>query len=118
MCQSTFCTPVDMMASRCKTWVANWQKTLDSSQDTVMVIQEVRACAKTDQDLTKIELKDRDEALSTMNEATGLGADFGSSNLCQKMVDRNLSISLTNVRNRLRGPGRCTLQWYACLPRR
>ena len=31
-----------------------------------------------DQDLPKIELKDPDEALATMNEATGLGADrFG-----------------------------------------
>ena len=78
MCQSTFCTPVDMMASRFKTWVAKWQKTQDSSQDTVMAIQEVSACAKADQELPKIELKDLDEALATMNEATLLGADrFG-----------------------------------------
>ena len=47
-------------------------------QDTVVAIQEVRACAKADQELPKIELKDLDEALATMNEATGLGADrFG-----------------------------------------
>ena len=32
---SHFCTPVDMMASRFKTWVAKWQKTRDTTQDTV-----------------------------------------------------------------------------------
>ena len=67
-----------MMASRFKTWVAKWQKTQDSTQDTVTAIQEVRACAKANQDLPKIVLKDLDETLATMNEATGLGADrFG-----------------------------------------
>ena len=30
-----FCTPVDMMASRFKTWVAKWKKTRDSAQETV-----------------------------------------------------------------------------------
>ena len=40
-----------------------------------MAVQEVRARAKADQDLLQIELKDLDEALATMNEATGLGAD-------------------------------------------
>ena len=70
-----FCTPVDMMASRFKTWVTKWQKTQDTTQDTVMAIQEVWKCAKANQDLTKILLKDLDEALATMNEATGLGAD-------------------------------------------
>ena len=75
---SHFCTPVDMMASRFKTWVAKWQKTRDTTQDTVMAIQEVRQCAKANQDLPKIMLEDLDEALATMNEATGLGADrFG-----------------------------------------
>ena len=64
------------MASRFKTWVAKWQKTQDSSQDTVTAIQEVRKCAKANQDLPKIVLKDLDEALA--NEATGFGADrFG-----------------------------------------
>ena len=72
------CTPVDMMASRFKTWVAKWQKTRDSTQGTAMATQEVRARAKANQDLLKIELKDLDEAPATMNEATGLGADrFG-----------------------------------------
>ena len=56
-----------MMASRFKTWVAKRQKTRDSTQDTLMAIQEVRARAKADQDLPKIELKDLDEALATMN---------------------------------------------------
>ena len=43
-----------------------------------MAIQEVRQCAKANQDLPKIMLEDLDEALATMNEATGLGADrFG-----------------------------------------
>ena len=75
---SHFCTPVDMMASRFKTWVAKWQKARDTTQDTVMAIQEVRQCAKANQDLPKIMLEDLDEALATMNEATGLGADrFG-----------------------------------------
>ena len=37
---SHFCTPVDMMASRFKTWVAKWQKARDTTQDTVMAIQE------------------------------------------------------------------------------
>ena len=37
------CTPVDMMASRFKTSLAKWQKTQDSTQDTMMAIQEVRA---------------------------------------------------------------------------
>ena len=56
------------MASRFKTWVAKWQKTQDSTQDTVMAKQ----------DLPKIVLRDLDEALATMNEATRLGADrFG-----------------------------------------
>ena len=73
-----FCTPVDTMASRFETCVAKWQKTQDSTRDTVMAIQEVGACAEADQDLPRIELKDLDEALATMNEATGLGADrFG-----------------------------------------
>ena len=54
-----------------KTWVAKWQKAQDSTQDTVTAIQEVRACAKANQDLPEIELKDLDEALATMNEATG-----------------------------------------------
>ena len=69
---------VDMMASRFKTWVAKWQKTRDTTQDTVMAIQEVRQCAKANQDLPKIVLEELDEVLATMNEATGLGADrFG-----------------------------------------
>ena len=73
-----FFTPVDMMASRFKTWVAKWQKARDTTQDTLMAIQEVRQCAKANQDLPKITLGDLDEALATMNEATGLGADrFG-----------------------------------------
>ena len=38
---SHFCTPVDMMAYRFKTWVAKCQKTHDSTQDTVTAIQEV-----------------------------------------------------------------------------
>ena len=76
--QEHICTPVDMMAFRFKTWVAKWQKAQDSTQDTVTAIQDVRAYAKANQDLPKIELKDLDEALATMNEATGLGADrFG-----------------------------------------
>ena len=62
-----FCSPVDMMASRFKTWVATWQKRQDSTQDTGTTIQEVRACAKANQDLPKIVLKDVDEALGTMN---------------------------------------------------
>ena len=33
-------------------------------------------CAKASQGLPKIVLKDLDEALATMNEATGLGADL------------------------------------------
>ena len=67
-----------MMASRFKTWVAKWQKTRYSTQDTVMAIQEVRRCAKAIQDMPMIVLRDLDEALATMNEATGLGADhFG-----------------------------------------
>ena len=62
------------IGARFKTWVAKWQKTQDSTQDTVMAIQEVRACAKAEQDTPKIELKNPDEALATMNE----GADrFG-----------------------------------------
>ena len=56
-----FCTPVDMMASRFKTWVAKWQKTRDSTQDTVMAVQEIRKCAKANQDLPKIVLKDLDD---------------------------------------------------------
>ena len=43
--------------------VAKWQKTQDSTQDTVMA----------NQDLPKI--VDLDEALATMHEATRLGAD-------------------------------------------
>ena len=62
---SHFCTPFDMMASRFKTWVAKWQKTQDSAQDTVMA----------NQDLPQIVLRDLDEALATMHEATRLGAD-------------------------------------------
>ena len=107
----TLCTPVDMMASSFKTWVAKWQKTQGS----------IRACAKADQDLPKIELKDLDEALVTMNEATGLGADrFGpvSSSPCQKMEDRGLLISSMNARNKLLGLGRYTSPWSACSPRR
>ena len=73
--QEHICTPVDMMALRFKTWVAKWQKAQDSAQDTVTAIQDVRAYAKANQDLPTIELKDLDEALATMNEATGLGAD-------------------------------------------
>ena len=66
------------MASRFKTWVAKWQKARDTTQDTIMAIQEVRQCAKANQDLPKITLDDLDEALATMNEATGLRADrFG-----------------------------------------
>ena len=39
-----------------------------------MAIQEVRQCAKANQDLPKIMLEDLDEALATMNEPTGLGS--------------------------------------------
>ena len=63
-----------MLASCFKTWVAKLQKTRDSTQNTVMAIQEVRQCAKANQDLPKIMLEDLDEALATMN----VGADrFG-----------------------------------------
>ena len=86
--QEHICTPVDMMASRFKTWVAKWQKTRDSTQDTVMAIQEVRKCANANQDLPKIVLKDLDEALATMNEATGLGADRFWSSLHQVSAKR------------------------------
>ena len=76
--QEHICTLVDMMALRFKTWAAKWQKAQDSTQDTVTAIQDVRAYAKANQDLPQIELKDLDEALAMMNEATGLGADrFG-----------------------------------------
>ena len=120
---SHFCTPVDMMASRFKTWVAKWQKTRDTTQDSVMAIQEVRQCAKANQDLPKITLEDLDEALATMNEATGLGADrfgprFIKSLPRKKRAGRNLWIFSINARNRLRGPGRCTSHWYVCLPKR
>ena len=85
-------------------------------------IQEVRARAKADQDLPQIELKGLDEALATMNEATGLGADrFGpvSSSPCQKMEDRGLLISSMNARNKLLGLGRCMHRpWHACSPRK
>ena len=47
-------------------------------QDTVRAIQEVRQCARANQDLPNITLEDLDEALAKTNEATGLGADrFG-----------------------------------------
>ena len=39
---SHLCTPVCMMVSRFKTWVAKWHKTQESTQDTVTAIQEVR----------------------------------------------------------------------------
>ena len=58
--------------------VAKWQKTQDYTPDTIVAIQEVRERAKANQVLPKIVLKDLGEALATMNEATGLGADrFG-----------------------------------------
>ena len=40
------CTPADMMASSRHAWVKKWQKTRDSTQDTVMAVQEDRARAK------------------------------------------------------------------------
>ena len=66
--QEHICTPVEMMVSLFKTWVAKWQKAQDFTQDTVAAIQDVRAYAKAKQDLPKIELKDLDEALATMND--------------------------------------------------
>ena len=109
---SHFCTPVDMMASR----LAKWQKTQDSAQGTVTALQEVRACAKAHQDLPKIVLKDVDEALATMNEATGLALVSVSPYL--KLEERRLWISSLNVRKMLLGPGRSTSHWFVCSPRR
>ena len=58
--------------------VISRQKTHESTQDTVTAVQEVRVCAKASQVLPKIMLKDLDDALATVNEATGMGADrFG-----------------------------------------
>ena len=76
---------------------------------------------KANQDLPKIMLEDLDEALATMNEATGLGADrFGPRFVksLPKRAGRNLWISSINARNRLCGPGRCTSHWYVCLLQR
>ena len=93
-----FFTPVDMMASRFKTWVAKWQKARDTTQDTVMAIQEVRQCAKANQDLPKITLGDLHEALATMNEATGLGARLVDLlNQCEEQVAWPWQVYITLV---------------------
>ena len=118
---SHFCTPVDMMASRFKTWVAKWQKARDTTQDTVMAIQEVRQRAKANQDMPKIMLEDLDEALATMNEATGLGADrFGPRFIKslpkegrQKFVDL-----LNQCEELVAWPWQYTSHWCVCLPKR
>ena len=92
------------------------------TQDTVTAIQEVRAYAKANQDLPKIELKDLDEALCHDERGNRVGSrPFwlpDSSSPCQKMEDRGLLISSMNVRNKLLGLGRYTSHWYVCLPRR
>ena len=72
---SHFFTPLDMVASRFNTWAAKWQNTHKATQDDVTAIQEVRTCAKASQALPKITLKDLDDALATMNEAIGMGAE-------------------------------------------
>ena len=73
-----FLTPLDMVTSRFKTWAAKWKNTHEATQDVVTAIQEVRTYAKASQALPRITLKDLDDALATMNEATGMGADrFG-----------------------------------------
>ena len=95
---------------------AKWQNTHEATQDVVTAIQEVRTCAKASQALPKITLKDLDDALATMSEATGMGA--GRFKPYLKPVERYVQTLSTNAKRKSLGPGRYLLHWYACLPMR
>ena len=116
-----FCMPVDMIASRFKTSVAKWQETQDSTQDAVTPIREVRACAKANQEWPRIELKDLDEALATMNEATGLGADRFGPRFIKSLpkTGRQMFVDLLNeCEEKVACHCQYILPWYSCWPRR
>ena len=63
----------------------------------------------------KIVLKDLDEALATMNEATRLGADRLGPRFIKSLLETGRQ---NECEEKLLGLGRSTSHWFACLPRR